>query len=85
MVEPSFFLKWIMVSMRLQLKMPSFSSNFLGDKIFRKVKVSADFRANRPKFRGSCVFYLNDITPRDEVKSLQEKDCMAAHFHISIR
>ena len=65
--------------------MPAFSSNFLGDKIFRKLKVSADFRANRPKFRGNCVLYLNDITPRDEFESLQEKDRMAAHFHISIR
>ena len=44
--------------MRSQRKMPAFSSNFLGDKIFRKEKVSADFRADRPKFRGNCVFYL---------------------------
>ena len=65
--------------------MRAFSSNFLGDKIFSKLEVSADFRANRPKFRGNCVFYLNDITPRNEVESLQEKDRMAAHFHISIR
>ena len=74
-----------MVSMRSQRKMPAFSSNFLGDKIFRKLKASADFRANHPKFRGSCVFYLNDITPRNEFESLQEKDRMATHFHISIR
>ena len=64
--------------------MPAFSSNFLGDKIFSKLEVSADFRANRPKFRGNCMFYLNDITPTNEVESLQEKDRMAAHFHISI-
>ena len=31
-----------------------FSSNFLGDKIFRKL--------NCPKFRGNPVFYLNDTT-----------------------
>ena len=74
-----------MISMCSQRQILAFSSNFLEDKIFRKLKVSADFRANRPKFRGNCVFYLNDITPRNEVESLQEKDCMAAHFHISIR
>ena len=61
------------------------ASNFLGDKCFRKLKVSSDFRANRPKFRGNYVFYVNDITPRNEAESLQEKDRMAAHFHISIR
>ena len=44
--------------MHSQSKMPAFSSNFLGDKFFRKVEVSADFRANRPKFRGNCVFHL---------------------------
>ena len=44
--------------MRSQRKMPVFSSNFLGDKMFRKLKVSTDFRANHPKFRGNCVFYL---------------------------
>ena len=71
--------------MRSQRKMPAFSSNFLGDKIFRKLKASADFRVNHPKFRGSCVFYLNDITPWNEFESLQEKDRMATHFHISIR
>ena len=38
-----------------QRKMPAFSSNFLGDEIFRKLKVSADFRGNCPKFRGNCV------------------------------
>ena len=70
--------------MRSQRK-TAFSSNFLGYKIFRKLKVSADFRANRSKFRGNCVFYLNDITPRNEVESLQEKDRMAAHFHILIQ
>ena len=74
-----------MVSMRSQRKMLAFSSNFLGDEIFRKLKVSPDFRANRPNFRGNCVFYPNDIVPRKKVESLQEKDCMAAHFHISIR
>ena len=68
-----------------QRKMPVFLSNFMGDKLFRKLKVSADFRANRPKFRENCVFYLKDITPRNEAASLQEKDYMAAHFHISIR
>ena len=60
-----FFLKWIMVSMCSQRQMPAFSSNFLGDKTFRKLKVSADFRANRPKFHGNCVFCLNDITPKN--------------------
>ena len=74
-----------MVSMSSQRKMPGFLSNFLGDKFFRKLKVSADFRANRSKFRENCVFYLKDITPRNEAASLQEKDYMAAHFHISIR
>ena len=59
-----------MFSMRSQHKMPAFSSNFRGDKIFCKPKVSADFWVNRPKFRGNCVFYL------------QEKDGMAAHFEI---
>ena len=47
-----------MVSMRLQRLMPASSSDFLGDKIFRKLKVSADFQVNRSKFRGKCVFYL---------------------------
>ena len=31
------------------------SSNLLGNRIFRKPKVSADFRQNRPKVRGNCV------------------------------
>ena len=75
----------MMVSMRSQRKMPAFSPNFLGGKIFCKLKVSADFQANCPKFHGYCVFYLNDITRRNEGGSLQEKDRMAAHFHISIR
>ena len=70
-----------MVSMCSQRQILAFSSNFLGDKIFRKLKVSADFRANHPKFRGNCVFYLNDIIPKNEVES----HGMAAHFHISIR
>ena len=39
-------------------KMLAFSSNFLGDEIFRNLKVSADFRVNRPKFGGNCVFCL---------------------------
>ena len=47
-----------MVSMRSKCKIPAFSSNFVGDEIFRKLKVSADFLANRPKFRENCVFYL---------------------------
>ena len=47
-----------MVTMRSQRKMSAFSSNLLGGKIFHKLKVSADFQANRPKFRGDCVFYL---------------------------
>ena len=38
--------------MRSQRKMPPFSSNFQGDKIFLKLKVSADFRANREGGRG---------------------------------
>ena len=71
--------------MRPERKMPAFSSDFLGDKIFRKLKVAADFRANRLKFCGNCVFCLNDITPRSEVESLQKKDRSAGHFHISIR
>ena len=74
-----------MVSVRSQRKMPAFSSHFLGDKIFCKLKVSADFRANSPKFRGNYVLYLNHITPRNEVDSLPEKNRMAAHFHISVR
>ena len=44
--------------MRSQRKMPAFSSNFLGDEIFRKLKVSADFRVNRQKLHGNCVFHL---------------------------
>ena len=44
--------------MRLQRKMQAFWSNFLRDKIFRKLKVVADFRVNRPKFHGNYVFYL---------------------------
>ena len=47
-----------MVSMCLQCKMPTFLSNFFGDKIFQKLKVSADFWANCQKFHGNCVFYL---------------------------
>ena len=43
--------------MRSQRKMSVFSSNFLGYKSFRKLKVSADFQVNPPKFRGNCVFY----------------------------
>ena len=39
--------------MRSQRKMPPFSSNFQGDKIFLKLKVSADFRANREGGGGS--------------------------------
>ena len=58
-----FFLKYITVFMRSQCKIPAFLSNFLGDKIFRKLKVSADFRANRSKFRGNCVFYLKSYNP----------------------
>ena len=69
-----------MVSMRSQRKMPAFLLNFLGDKISRKLKVP-----NRPKFRGHCVFHLNNITPRNEVESMQEQDHMTAHFHISIQ
>ena len=55
--------------MRLQRKMPAFSPNFLGDKVFFKLKVFPNFRANRPKFRGNCVFCLNDITPGNEVSA----------------
>ena len=62
-----------MVSMCSQRQMPAFLSNFLGDKVFGKLKVSANFRGNRPKFRGNCVFYINDITPRNEVESLQKE------------
>ena len=71
--------------MRSQSKITAFSSNFLGDEIFRKTEGFRRFLVNHPEFCGNCVFYLNDITPRNEVESLQEKDCMAAHFHISIR
>ena len=46
-----------------QRKMPTFSSNFLGDKIFHKLKVSADFRTNRLKFRGHYVFCLKSYDP----------------------
>ena len=78
-----FFLRCIMVSMHSQRKMPHFSSNFLSDIIFRKLKVFADiWRIARNSVE--TVFYLNDITPRKEVQSLQEQDRMAAHFHISI-
>ena len=68
-----------MVSMCSQHQMPAFSSNFQGDKIFGKLKVSANLWANHPKFHENSVFYLNDRTLRNEVESLQEKDCMAAH------
>ena len=44
--------------MRSQRKMTAFSSNLLGDKIFRKLKVSADFWVNRLKFHGNCMFCL---------------------------
>ena len=71
--------------MRSQRKMPAFLCDFLGHKIFRKLKVSADFLASYPKLRGNCVFYLNGINPRNEVEYLQEKDHMTAHFHIPIR
>ena len=60
--------------------MPAFSSNFFGDKIFLKLKVSADFRANRPKFRGNYVFYLNDITPSNEVESVEKKRLHGSPF-----
>ena len=60
-----------MISMRSQRKMRVFSSNFLGDKIFCKPKVSADFWADR----------LKSV----EIESLQEKDRMAAHSYILIR
>ena len=51
--------------MRSQRKMPAFSSNFLGNKFFRKMKVSVDFRVNRTKFRGNCVFYLKLYNPSE--------------------
>ena len=60
-------------------------NGFQGDKNFCKLKVSIDFWAIHLKFHGNCVFYLNDIIPRNEVESLQEKDRMTAHFHISIQ
>ena len=56
-----------------QRKMPAFPSNFLANKIFRKLKVFADFRVNHPKFLGNSVFCLNDISPRNEVKSARKK------------
>ena len=61
--------------------MPVFSSNFLGDKIFLKLKVSADFWANHPKLRGNCV--LNDITPRNEVESGRKRSLGSpfSYFH----
>ena len=55
--------KWIMVFMRSQRKMPAFLCDFLGHKIFRKLKVSADFLASYPKLRGNCVFYLKWYKP----------------------
>ena len=58
--------------MRSQPKMPAFSSNFLGDKFFHKLKASTDFQANHPRFHGNCVFCLHDITPRNGAESLQE-------------
>ena len=63
-----------MVSLCSQHQMPAFSS-----KIFGKLKVSADFWVNQPKFCENCVFYLNDTTLRNKDESLQEKDCMAAN------
>ena len=74
-----------MVSMCSQHKMLAFSCNFLGNKNICKLKISPDFWVNCPKFRGNCVFYLNDITLRNEVEPLQEKDHMAAHFLASIQ
>ena len=47
-----------MVYMRSERKMPAFSSNFLCDNIFHKLKVSANVQTNHPKFRENCVFYL---------------------------
>ena len=44
--------------MRSQQKMLAFSSNFVGDKTFRKLNGSADFRENHLKFYGNYVFYL---------------------------
>ena len=35
--------------------MPAFSYNLLGNKVFRKPKVSADFRENHPKVHEKCV------------------------------
>ena len=52
-----------MVFMRSQRKMPAFLCDFLGHKIFRKLKVSADFLASYPKLRGNCVFYLKWYKP----------------------
>ena len=54
-----------------QRKMPAFSSNLLGDKIFESFL----------RFSGE----LPEIPWKLCVLSLQEKDRMAVHFHISIR
>ena len=35
--------------------MLAFSYNLLGNKVFRKPKVSADFRENHPKVHENCV------------------------------
>ena len=59
--------------------MAVFSSNLLGDKIFRNLKVSAGFWVNRPKFHGNCVFQ-NDIAPRNDVESLQKKRSHGSPF-----
>ena len=53
-----------MVSMCSQRKMPSFLSNFLGDQIFRKLRVSTDFRAIHSKFYGNYVVSGVDIAAR---------------------
>ena len=54
-------------------------------KFFLQTESFTRFSGESPNFCGDCQFYRNDITPRNEVESLQENDCMEAHFHISIR
>ena len=65
-----------MVSMCSQHKMPSFSLNFLSEKLFQKLKIA------RTSVETVC-FIQNDITPRNENdistrKRLHERPC--SHF-----
>ena len=64
-----------MVSMLSQHKISFFLSNFLGDKKFRELKVSADFPVNRPKLRGNCVFSLKWYNFKERVSARKRSHC----------